>query len=83
MVGMGVGVAVGMALLVGAVVTVGTGVALGAGVVVGAEVGAQADNIKANRKNKIHVRFIIRDIPSTGSVSHRFTSHNLAPYRLS
>ena len=83
MVGIGVGVAVGMAVFVGAVVAVGTGVALGVDVDMGADAGVQADNIKANRKNKIHVRFIIRDIPSTGSVSHRLTSHNLAPYRLS
>jgi hypothetical protein len=80
---MGVGVAVGMAVFVGAVVAVGKGVALGAGVGVGVDAGAQADNIKANRKNKIHVRFIIRDILSTGSVSHRLNCHNLAPYRLS
>jgi hypothetical protein len=80
---MGVGVAVGMAVLVGAVVAVGKGVMLGTGVDVSVDAGAQENNIRANKKNKIHVRFIIRDILSTGSVSHRLTSHNLASYRLS
>jgi hypothetical protein len=83
MVGMGVGVAVGMAVLVGAVVAVGKGIMLGTGVDVSMDAGAQADNIRANEMNKIHVRFIIRDILSTGNVSHRLNCHNLASYRLS
>ena len=82
-VGVAVGVAVGMAVFVGAVVAVGKGVALGVDVDMGADAGVQADNIRSKRKNKIHVRFIIRDILSTGNVSLGLNCHNSASYRLS